>query len=129
MSRSSSSPRRRICWPSASFMCSYRIWSRSMLADTLYRVPRKSGLHVLQRRGSGGATELTSSRLRLGANERATYRNPTEETVMVLQEGTGVVEADGQRWPVSRRGVFTERATALYVPVGVEVNVEAQSPF
>src|SRR2546422_11647156 len=99
MSRSSSSRHRRICWPSASFICSRRIWSRSMLADTLYRVPRSSGLHVLQQRGQRGAAELTSSRLRLAAGERATYRNPDEETVLVLQEGAGVLEADGQRWP------------------------------
>jgi len=100
-----------------------------MLADTLYRVPRTSGLHVLQRRGSGGATELTSSRLRLAANEHATYHTPTEETVIVLQEGTGVLEADGRQWPVKRRGVFAERATALYLPAGVEVKVQAQSPL
>jgi 5-deoxy-glucuronate isomerase len=48
---------------------------------------------------------------------------------MVLQEGTGVLEADGQQWPVKRRGVFAERATALYLPAGVEVKVEAQSPL
>lgn len=58
-----------------------------MLSDTLYRVPRESGLHVLQRRGRGAARELTSWRLRLGAGERAAYRSADEETVLVLQEG------------------------------------------
>ena len=32
-----------------------------MLADTLSRVPRRQGLHVLQQRGQRGAAELTSS--------------------------------------------------------------------
>jgi len=100
-----------------------------MLAETLYRVPRRPGLHVLQQRGSGGAAELTSSRLRLAASERATYRSPNEETVLVLQEGAGVLEADGQRWPVSRQSVFAERATALYLPAGVELTVAAESPL
>ena len=100
-----------------------------MLADTLSRVPRRQGLHVLQQRGQRGAAELTSSRLRLAAGERATYRSPTEETVLVLQEGAGVLEADGQRWPVSRQSVFAERATALYIPVDVEVTVDAESPL
>jgi 5-deoxy-glucuronate isomerase len=72
---------------------------------------------------------LTSWRLRLAASERATYRSPNEETVLVLQEGTGVLEADGQRWPVSRRSVFAERATALYLPMGAELTVSAESPL
>ena len=33
-----------------------------MLSETLFRLPRKSGLQVLQRRGDKGARELTSSR-------------------------------------------------------------------
>jgi 5-deoxy-glucuronate isomerase len=100
-----------------------------MLSDTLYRVPRESGLHVLQRRGRGAARELTSWRLRLGAGERATYRSADEESVLVLQEGEGHLQADGGRWAVGRRGVFTERATALYLPPGVEVTVTASSPL
>ena len=100
-----------------------------MLADTLYRVARSPGLHVLQRREPRGAAELSSSRLCLAATERATYRSVDEETVLVLQQGAGVLEAGGRRWPVSRRGVFVERATALYVPVGVEVTVTASSPL
>ena len=96
-----------------------------MLADTLYRVPRGSGLQLLQQRGASGAAELTSSRLRLAAGERATYGSPAEETVLVLQEGRGTLEADGRRWPVSRAGVFAERATSLYLPPGVEAQVTA----
>ena len=47
-----------------------------MLSDTLFRVPREPGLHVLQRRGEHGARELTSSRLCLrgGAAAPSTFR-------------------------------------------------------
>ena len=36
-----------------------------MLRDTLYRCPVNDGLQLLQRRGDGGARELTTWRLRL----------------------------------------------------------------
>ena len=100
-----------------------------MLADTLYRVPRAAGLHVLQERGVRGARWLTSRRLRLVAGARATFRSPEEESVLVLQEGTGSLEAGGEQWAVGRRGVFAERATALYLPVDVAVTVTARSPL
>ena len=60
-----------------------------MLSETLFRVSREPGLHVLQRRGDRGARELTSSRLCLRAGERATYACPGEETIVVLQQGRG----------------------------------------
>src|SRR5262249_50751768 len=97
------------------------------LADTLYRVPRQGGLQLLQRRGNGGARELTSRRLRLAAGERVRHVDPSEESVLVLQEGRGTIEADGGRWTVSRRGVFDERATALYAPPGMEWSVAAET--
>jgi 5-deoxy-glucuronate isomerase len=100
-----------------------------MLTDTLFRVPRSQGLHVLQRRGEKGARELTSWRLVLqpGASER--YSSPSEETVVVLQNGRGTFAAGGETWDVSRTNVFEERATALYLPPGVELRVTASSPL
>ena len=97
-----------------------------MLSDTLFRVPRAEGLHLLQRRGERGAHELTTWRLRLspGASERYTVEG--EETILVLLQGRGVLEIDGQRWEVARAGVFEGRATALYVPPGKTVTVTAR---
>ena len=100
-----------------------------MLADTLFRVPRNEGLQLLQRRGEHGARELTSYRLRLGAGATGRYSSPAEETVLVLQEGTGTFAAGGKSWRVSRAGVFTERATALLLPPGVEATVTAETPL
>ena len=60
-----------------------------MLSETLFRVPREPGLHVLQRRGEHGARELTSARLRLRPGTSTTYMRPDEETIVVLQEGRG----------------------------------------
>lgn len=98
-----------------------------MLSDTLFRVPREPGLHVLQGRGSRGARELTSSRLCLSAGASAQYSRPNEETVLVLQEGRGTLATPDRTWPVTRAGVFAERATALYLPPGVPLTVTAES--
>jgi 5-deoxy-glucuronate isomerase len=100
-----------------------------VLAETLFRVPRATGLHLLQRRGERGARELTSWRLRLDAADTQSYSAPDEETIVVLQEGRGSFEVDGRRWNVSRTGVFAERATALYVPPGARLSVRAESPL
>lgn len=98
-----------------------------MLSETLFRVPRESGLQVLQRRGEAGARELTSSRLCLSAGETAQYSRPNEETIIVLQQGRGTFATPEQSWPVARAGVFAERATALYLPPGVPLTVTAES--
>ena len=98
-----------------------------MLSETLFRVPRQPGLQVLQRRGDRGARELTSSRLRLQAGERASYERPGEETIIVLQQGRGTFEAGGVPQPVSRSSVFAERASAMCVPPGVSLTVSAET--
>ena len=98
-----------------------------MLSDTLVRVPRQPGLHLLQVRGAHGARELTSSRLCLDAGGSAQYVQSDEETVIVLQEGRGAFSTPDRKWIVRREGVFTERATALYLPPGVPLTVAADS--
>ena len=100
-----------------------------MLKDTLFRSPRQIGIHVLQQRGDAGARELTTRRLYLAAGASASFKLPDEETILVLQDGSGTLEADGQQWHVSRRDVFSERATALYLPRGVELTARADAPF
>jgi 5-deoxy-glucuronate isomerase len=100
-----------------------------MLADTLFRTPRLPGLHPLQKRGDHGARELTSFRLRLDRGASHDYMTPDEETICVLQEGRGTFDVDGRAWPVSRSGVFTERASAVYVPPGRHLIVHADDPL
>src|SRR4029079_13508712 len=46
-----------------------------------------------------------------------------------LQEGQGRFAVDGREWPVSRSGVFTERATAAYVPPGATLRITATTPI
>ncbi len=84
----------------------------TMLSNTLFRVPRNDGLHLLQRRGDAGARELTSWRLRLRPGGSATFRADGEETIFVLQEGRGIVAAGGRQWPVARRGAVRRRSSA-----------------
>src|SRR4030095_13779137 len=97
-----------------------------MLTNTLYRVAREKGLKLLQKRGEGGAGEVTSWRLYLANGERERYFNDAEETILVLQQGAGTLSAAGSDWQVSRSSVFTDRATALYLPPGVDLVVTAE---
>jgi 5-deoxy-glucuronate isomerase len=100
-----------------------------MLTNTLYRVPREAGLHTLQRRGEAGAKELTTSRLRLPAGETHRYQIAGEETVLVLQEGRGRFNTTDAEWTLSRRNVFDERASAVYLPPGTLLTVTAETPL
>jgi 5-deoxy-glucuronate isomerase len=100
-----------------------------VLNDTLFRVPRGHGLQLIQRRGEHGARELTSWRMRLDSGRQERYGSEGEETAVVLQEGRGTFEVDGQRWTVSRQGVFNEKATALYLPPGRILTVTADTAF
>ena len=99
------------------------------LADTLNRVPRSAGLQLLQRRGDLGARELTSWRLTLDAGQSEQYVSPDEETVVVLQQGRGVFEVGDDRWPVARADVFSDRATAAYLPPARTLTVRADTPL
>jgi 5-deoxy-glucuronate isomerase len=96
-----------------------------MLSETLFKVARAEGLHLLQRRGERGARELTTWRLRLSPGKTERYTAKGEETILVLLEGSGVLEIDEQKWDVSRPSVFTSRATALYIPPGQTLTVTA----
>jgi 5-deoxy-glucuronate isomerase len=100
-----------------------------MLTDTLFRQPRQPGLQTLQKRGDAGSKELSTRRLRVDAGSTATFRLADEETVVVLQQGRGTFAAGGNTFPVSRSSVFAERATALYLPPGVELAVTAETPL
>jgi len=100
-----------------------------MLIDTLFRQPRQTGLQILQQRGEAGARELTTRRLCLSAGTTASLLLPDEETIVVLQDGRGTFGAGQARWPVSRSDVFSERATAMYVPPGTEMTASADSPL
>ena len=100
-----------------------------MLTNTLYRLGRDAGLHTLQRRGEGGAKELTTSRLRLSAGEAHRYQVAEEETVVVLQEGRGTFKTPDGEWKLSRRNVFDDRASGVYLPPGTPLTVTADTPL
>jgi 5-deoxy-glucuronate isomerase len=98
-----------------------------MLNDTLYRVRRIDGLQQLQKRGEGGARELTSLRLRLAPGGNSRFQVAGEETVLVLQEGRGTFTTPDGSWTLSRAGVFDERASAVYLPPGAQLSVHAET--
>ena len=49
--------------------------------------------------------------------------------MVVLQKGSGTFSAAGEQWHVSRADVFSDRAAGLWLPPGVELRVEAATPF
>ena len=101
----------------------------SMLRDTLYRLARQPGLQLLQRRGDGGARELTTWRLRLmpGADHR--YTAPGEESVLIVQRGAASIMVAGQTFGVTRTDVFDEPASAVYLPPNQRAAIVASSEF
>jgi 5-deoxy-glucuronate isomerase len=100
-----------------------------MLSDTLFRVPRGPGLQPLHARGDAGTRELSSWRLSLDTGHHATFHRDAEETVVVLQQGTGTFSIPGASWNVRRSSVFAERATALYLPSNTPLTITANSPL
>jgi len=100
-----------------------------MLNETLIRAPRVDGRQQLLRRGAGGASELSVARLRVPAGRSDEYTAAGEETIVVLQEGSGTFSVNDREWPVSRSDVFRERATALYLPPGATLRVKAATPI
>ena len=98
-----------------------------MLSETHFRVPRSEGLHIIQRRGEHGARELSTRRLTLSSGRSVTFVEADEETVVVLLQGRGRFVAAGRSWDVARTNVFSEPATSLLVPPGVELIVHAET--
>ena len=96
-----------------------------MLTDTLHRVPRADGRQLLVKRGADGSRELTAWRLHLPAGATDDYVAPKEETIVVLQDGRGTFAAGDHSWTVGRSGVFSDRATALYLPPNTPLRVTA----
>jgi len=98
------------------------------LRDCHFRVPRETGLHVLQLRQPGGARLLSSRRLRLGAGDDCDLCIDGEETVLVLQHGHARIDlGDGRAAELTRKSVFEERASAVVLPAGRAAHVHAQS--
>jgi 5-deoxy-glucuronate isomerase len=100
-----------------------------MLTDTLYRKPRVDGVQPLQRRGDGGARELSTWRLRVAAGGEERLAVPGEESVLVVQSGAATIRVAGQQFSASRAGVFDERATAIYAPPGADISVFPSTDF
>ena len=100
-----------------------------MLNDTLFRSSRKTGVHILQRRGEAGAHELSTRRIYLEKDGIAQVRIPDEEAVVVVQQGRATLRVANRTWPVARKDVFSERATALYLPAGTTLDVHAEDLF
>jgi 5-deoxy-glucuronate isomerase len=100
-----------------------------MLANTLYRVARQNGLRAVQTRGPGGASQLSSWRLILDRQEHASFQSQDQEAVLILQQGEARLELQHHQWDVSRKNVFDERATALYLPPGATLTVTASAPL
>ena len=100
-----------------------------MLNETLFRSPRVPGVQTLQRRGEAGAKELSTRRVQLDAGGTADVLIPGEEAVLVVQKGRARFTVGDHHWDVKRDDVFTERATALYLPADAPLQIVAEAPF
>ena len=100
-----------------------------MLNQTLFRIPRESGVQTLQRRGEAGAREMSTRRVRLEPGAAAQVRIPGEEAVMVVQRGRATLSIADRTWDAARDDVFTERATALYLPPDAALDIHAVTSF
>ena len=96
-----------------------------MLTETLFRLPRKPGIHILQQRGDRGARELTTRRIQIPPGTTETLQVPGEESVLVVQRGAATLRAGGHTWDASRADVFRDRASAVYLPPGVTLEMTA----
>jgi 5-deoxy-glucuronate isomerase len=94
-----------------------------MLNDTLFRMPRQPGVQVLQRRGEKGARELSTRRIQLAAGASESITVPGEESVLVVQRGSATLRVGSESWQAVRRDVFSDRASALYLPPGQTVGI------
>jgi 5-deoxy-glucuronate isomerase len=101
----------------------------SMLQNTLFRHPRTDGVQILQKRGEAGACEMSTRRLRADRGAMVRVETPGEESVVVVQQGHATLAADGESWGVARGDVFSEPATALYLPPGMALEVRDGSLF
>src|SRR6476620_8844933 len=110
-------------------MTSGQVSMSSMLRDTLYRLPRQPGLQLLQRRGEGGARELTTWRLRLSPGADHRYTAAGEESVLIVQRGAASVTVGGHTFGVSRKDVFEDPASAIYVPPNDPLTIVASTDF
>ncbi len=90
----------------------------------------KEGYTVIVRRGRDDIKLLEMGILRLAAG--ASYRSTTEEDelAIVLLGGLANIQAGDARFESAggRANVFGGRATAVYVPAGSRVKIEAVSP-
>jgi 5-deoxy-glucuronate isomerase len=100
-----------------------------MLNDTLFRQPRQAGVHILQQRGERGARELTTRRVHLDAGGAAMLQIPGEEAVVVVQRGSATLRCGDSIWQAARGDVFRDRASAVYLPPGDALAIEATAPF
>jgi len=100
-----------------------------MLNDTLYRHPRQPGVQILQKRGERGARELTTRRVALDAGGTATLQVPGEESVVVIQRGAATLRCGESTWKASRKDVFRDRASAVYLPPGHALAIAATAAF
>lgn len=78
---------------------------------------------------SAGWRFLSFRAVRLGVGERSRGHTGGDEVALVPIAGTGRVEVEGERFDLSRPGVFEALPSVLYLPPGTEYVVVAESTF
>ncbi len=75
-----------------------------------------------------GWTYISLRTIRIAAGETFSYASQEEEVCLVPLQGSAIVEAVGERWPINRPGtVFDGKPTALYLPRESSFTITAQN--
>lgn len=88
---------------------------------------RQAGLATLVERGEGHAKELRLMRLALEPGLRESLSFEGQEAVVVLLDGDVTFSWNGESRQAQRENPFKERASALYLPPGIEATVQAEA--
>lgn len=88
--------------------------------------PRNPGRSELIARGPGTARELRLLRLRLEPGEHDDLGFDGEEAAVVLLDGAVTFAWDGAAHRAERESPFRQRASAVYLPPGRSMRVDAQ---
>jgi 5-deoxy-glucuronate isomerase len=75
-----------------------------------------------------GWTYISLRTIRIAAGATFSYASQAEEVCLVPLQGSAIVEAVGERWPINRPGtVFDGKPTALYLPRESSFTITAQN--
>jgi 5-deoxy-glucuronate isomerase len=109
------------------------LWAANLALEVLalervFSYERHPGYNKLAGPGDAGLRDLELGIVRVPRDEEHMLRTQGREAVLVILGGACSVTMNEESWELVRTSVFTERATALYVPRHRECTLTAARP-